>query len=125
MIDVTGKSGFTKSEFEIIKRLYIYEGRSYSQIAKILGKGSERSVRNLLYKAKLNRYSSIGTMVKPFKPGMKYGKITLVSKLAKAKKLRYHVVCDCGYEFDLDPFFLTLPDEHKSKIFQCSRCNED
>ena len=46
------KSGFTAVEVERIRQLYVDEGRSISQIAKILGKGSETSVRNALVKAK-------------------------------------------------------------------------
>ena len=44
------KSGFTANEFAQICKLYVNEGRSYSQIAKILGKGTETSVRNALVK---------------------------------------------------------------------------
>ena len=43
------KSGFTSAEIEEIKRLYLQEGRSILQIPKILGKGSENSVRNALH----------------------------------------------------------------------------
>ena len=35
------KSGFTALEVEQIRQLYVDEGHSISQIAKILGKGSE------------------------------------------------------------------------------------
>ena len=51
------KSGFTALEVERIRQLYVDEGRSISQIAKILGKGSETSVRNALVKAKIRRTS--------------------------------------------------------------------
>ena len=47
------KSGFTSAEIEEIKRLYLQEGRSILQIPKILGKGSENSVRNALHKARV------------------------------------------------------------------------
>ena len=47
------KSGFTNAEIEEIKRLYLQEGRSILQIPKILGKGSENSVRNALHKARV------------------------------------------------------------------------
>ena len=54
---MAGKSGFTQREFEEIKRLYVEEGRTFSQIAKVIGKGSENSVRNSLSKARVNRDS--------------------------------------------------------------------
>ena len=119
---VAGKSGFTQSEFEEIKRLYVEEGRTFSQIAKVIGKGSENSVRNSLSKARVNRASTGERKLERFKSGQKYGNITLLTRLVKSKKLRYHVVCDCGYEFDIDPYFLTLPDDHKNSISQCQRC---
>ena len=49
------KSGFTAAEVEQIRKLYVDEGRTHSQIAKILGKGSETSVRNALVKAKVRK----------------------------------------------------------------------
>ena len=119
---VAGKSGFTQSEFEEIKRLYLEEGRTFSQIAKVIGKGSENSVRNCLVKARVNRASLGERKLERFKSGQKYGRITLLTRLVKSKKLRYHVVCDCGYEFDIDPYFLTLPDDHKNSISQCQKC---
>ena len=119
---MAGKSGFSASEFEEIKRLYIDEGRSYAQISRILGKGSETSVRNALVKAKIRRPSSGGSSLETFKPGQSFGRVTLVKKLPKSKKLRYHVVCDCGYEFDVDPYLLTLAEGHKQRISGCSRC---
>jgi hypothetical protein len=119
---VAGKSGFTQSEFEEIKRLYVEEGRTFSQIAKVIGKGSENSVRNSLSKARVNRATTGERKLERFKSGQKYGNITLLTRLVKSKKLRYHVVCDCGYEFDIDPYFLTLPDDHKNSISQCQRC---
>ena len=119
---VAGKSGFTQSEFEEIKRLYVEEGRTFSQIAKVIGKGSENSVRNSLSKAHVNRASTGERKLERFKSGQKYGNITLLTRLVKSKKLRYHAVCDCGYEFDIDPYFLTLPDDHKNSISQCQRC---
>ena len=119
---VAGKSGFTQSEFEEIKRLYVEEGRTFSQIAKVIGKGSENSVRNCLAKARVNRASIGEKKLERFKPGQKYGKITLLTRLVKSKKLRYHVVCDSGYEFDVDPYFLTLPKDHKNNVSECPRC---
>ena len=119
---VAGKSGFTQSEFEEIKRLYVEEGRTFSQIAKVIGKGSENSVRNSLVKARVNRASIGERKLERFKSGQKYGKITLLTRLVKSKKLRYHVVCDCGYEFDVDPYFLTLPNDHKNNVSECPRC---
>ena len=121
---MTGKSGFTQREFEEIKRLYVEEGRTFSQIAKVIGKGSENSVRNSLSKARVNRDSLGDRKLERFKSGQKYGRITLLTRLVKSKKLRYHVACDCGYEFDIDPYFLTLPVGHKNSISQCSRCRE-
>ena len=119
---MAGKSGFTQREFEEIKRLYVEEGRTYSQIAKVIGKGSENSVKNSLVKARVNRTDSREKKLERFKPGQKYGHITLITRLSKSKKLRYHVACDCGYEFDIDPYFLTLPSEHKNSISKCQRC---
>ena len=49
------KSGFTAREMEEIKRLYLEEGRSHAQIAKIVGRGSENSVRHALVKARVSR----------------------------------------------------------------------
>ena len=121
---MAGKSGFTQREFEEIKRLYVEEGRTFSQIAKVIGKGSENSVRNSLSKARVNRDSLGDRKLERFKSGQKYGRITLLTRLVKSKKLRYHVACDCGYEFDIDPYFLTLPVGHKNSISQCSRCRE-
>ena len=121
---MAGKSGFTQREFEEIKRLYVEEGRTFSQIAKVIGKGSENSVRNSLLKARVNRASLGDKKLERFKPGQKHGRITLLTRLTKSKKLRYHVACDCGYEFDIDPYFLTLPDGHKNNISQCKRCRE-
>ena len=54
---MAGKSGFSKSEIETIKHLFLEEGRSVIQIAKILGKGSENSVRNALAKARVKQSS--------------------------------------------------------------------
>ncbi len=118
------KSGFTSAEIEEIKRLYLKEGRSILQIPKILGKGSENSVRNALHKAKVKNASEERTKLDRFKPEQTYGNITLIKKLAKSKKLRYHVRCSCGYEFDIDPFRLTLPENHKDRVAACQRCNE-
>lgn len=119
---MAGKSGFSASEFEEIKRLYLDEGRSYAQISRILGKGSETSVRNSLVKARIRRPSSGGHSLENFKPGQSFGRVTLVKRLVKSKKLRYHVVCDCGYEFDVDPYLLTLAEGHKQRVSGCSRC---
>ena len=121
---MAGKSGFTQREFEEIKRLYVEEGRTFSQIAKVIGKGSENSVRNSLSKARVNRDSLGDRKLERFKSGQKYGRITLLTRLVKSKKLRYHVACDCGYEFDIDQYFLTLPVGHKNSISQCSLCRE-
>lgn len=118
------KSGFTSAEIEEIKRLYLKEGRSILQIPKILGKGSENSVRNALHKAKVKNTSEERTKLDRFKPEQTYGNITLIKKLAKSKKLRYHVRCSCGYEFDIDPFRLTLPESHKDRVAACQRCNQ-
>ena len=63
-----------------------------------------------------------GKKLERFKPGQTYGKITLLKQLVKSKKLRYHVACDCGYEFDVDPYLLTLADGHKNKIGMCQQC---
>ena len=119
---MAGKSGFSASEFEEIKRLYLDEGRSYAQISRILGKGSETSVRNALVKARIRRPASGGHSLENFKPGQSFGRVTLVKRLVKSKKLRYHVVCDCGYEFDVDPYLLTLAEGHKQRVSGCSRC---
>ena len=116
------KSGFNGKELQVIKRLYLDEGRSYSQIARIIGKGSEPSVKNALIKAKINRGSEGAKPLKKFEPGQKYGQITLIKKLVKSKKLKYHAVCDCGYEFDVEPYLLTLSNDHKNKINACPRC---
>lgn len=116
------KSGFTPQEVEEIKRLYLDEGRSHSQIAKIVGRGSETSVRHALAKARVSRAGGEGQKLERFKPGQIYGKITLLKKLVKSKKLRYHVTCDCGYEFDVDPYLLTLADDHKNKVAMCQQC---
>lgn len=116
------KSGFTAREVEEIKRLYLEEGRSHAQIAKIVGRGSETSVRNALVKARVSRVGGEGKKLERFKPGQTFGKITLLKQLVKSKKLRYHVACDCGYEFDVDPYLLTLADGHKNKIAMCSQC---
>lgn len=118
---MAGKSGFTPGEFEEIKRLYL-EGRSFSQIAKVLGKGSEVSVRNALAKARVDRRTDGGKSLERFKPGQVFGQVTLIKRLTKAKKLRYHVACACGYEFDVDPYLLTLADGHKDQVSACSRC---
>ena len=116
------KSGFTALEVEQIRQLYVNEGRSISQIAKILGKGSETSVRNALVKAKIRRSSQEGHKLESFRAGQIFGNVTLIKRLEKSKKLRYHVECSCGYEFDVDPYLLTLPDGHKNKVSSCSRC---
>ena len=118
------KSGFTSAEIEEIKRLYLKEGRSILQIPKILGKGSENSIRNALHKAKVKNASEERTKLDRFKPEQTYGNITLIKKLTKSKKLRYHVRCSCGYEFDIDPFRLTLPENHKDRVASCQRCNQ-
>ena len=116
------KSGFTTIEFDQIRKLFVEEGRSYSQIAKIIGKGSETSVRNALVKAKIHRNRNESSKLKLFKPGQNFGEITLIKRLDKSKKLKYHVSCSCGYEFDVDPYLLTLADGHKNKVSSCLRC---
>jgi len=90
------KSGFTALEVEQIRQLYVDEGRSISQIAKILGKGSETSVRNALVKAKIRRSSQEGNKLESFRAGQIFGNVTLIKRLEKSKKLRYHVACSCG-----------------------------
>ena len=116
------KSGFNQDEIAEIRRLFMDEGRSPIQIAKILGKGSENSVRNALAKAKIKQSTQTKKNLDRFKPGQQYGKITLIKRLVKSKKLKYHVACACGYEFDIDPYLLTLSDQHKDKVSECSRC---
>ena len=116
------KSGFSAIEFDQIRKLFVEEGRSYSQIAKIIGKGSETSVRNALVKAKIHRNGHESSKLKLFKPGQNFGEITLIKRLDKSKKLKYHVSCSCGYEFDVDPYLLTLADGHKNKVSSCLRC---
>ena len=85
---MAGKSGFSKSEIETIKHLFLEEGRSVIQIAKILGKGSENSVRNALAKARVKQSSQERKSLDRFKPGQKYGSITLSKRLQKSKKLK-------------------------------------
>jgi len=116
------KSGFTPSEIEEIKRLYLDEGRSITQIPKIIGKGSENSVRNALKKGSHNKPEGGRKKLERFQPGQTFGKITLIKQLKKSKKLKYHVACECGYEFDIDPYLLSLPDDHKDKVYQCQQC---
>ena len=116
------KSGFTENEFAHICKLYVNEGRSYSQIAKILGKGTETSVRNALVKAKIRRGTEESGKLELFRPGQTFGKVTLIKQLNKSKKLKYHVSCSCGYEFDVDPYLLTLANDHKNKVSCCQRC---
>ena len=116
------KSGFTPSELDEIKRLYIDEGRSVTQIPRILGKGSESSVRNALKKVAKQNSTQERKKLERFQAGQVFGKITLIKQLKKSKKLKYHVACDCGYEFDVDPYLLSLPDDHKDKIAQCPQC---
>ena len=116
------KSGFTENEFAQICKLYVNEGRSYSQIAKILGKGTETSVRNALVKAKIRRGTEESGKLELFRPGQTFGKVTLIKQLNKSKKLKYHVSCSCGYEFDVDPYLLTLANGHKNKLSCCQRC---
>ena len=116
------KSFFTENEFAQIYKLYVNEGRSYSQIAKILGKGTETSVRNALVKAKIRRGTEESGKLELFRPGQTFGKVTLIKQLNKSKKLKYHVSCSCGYEFDVDPYLLTLANGHKNKVSCCQRC---
>ena len=116
------KSGFNANELAQISKLYVNEGRSYSQIAKILGKGTETSVRNALVKAKIRRGTEDSGKLELFRPGQTFGKVTLIKQLNKSKKLKYHVSCSCGYEFDVDPYLLTLANGHKNKVSCCQRC---
>ena len=116
------KSGFTPNEVEEIKRLYFAEGRSITQIPKILGKGSENSVRNALKKGSATKSDGDRKKLERFQPGQTFGEVTLIKQLKKSKKLKYHVACSCGYEFDVDPYLLSLPDDHKDKISQCQQC---
>ncbi|MEC8688714.1 MAG: hypothetical protein VXX57_04430 [Cyanobacteriota bacterium] len=116
------KSGFSAGEVNEIKRLYLEEGRSVAQIAKILGKGSETSVQNALKKARISQSSDQRKKLERFSAGQTFGRITLLKQLKKSKKLRYHVACECGYEFDVDPYLLTLADNHKDSISECQRC---
>ena len=118
------KSGFTSAEIEEIKRLYLQEGRSILQIPKIIGKGSENSVRNALKKVSANKAEGGRKKLERFQPGQVFGSITLIKQLKKSKKLKYHVACSCGYEFDVDPFRLTLPEHHKDRIAACQRCSK-
>ena len=118
------KSGFTSAEIEEIKRLYLQEGRSILQIPKILGKGSENSVRNALHKARVKHAPEERTKLERFKPDQVFGNVTLLKRLKKAKKLKFHARCSCGYEFDVDPFRLTLPEHHKDRIAACQRCSK-
>ena len=118
------KSGFTPDEAEEIKRLYVNEGRSCIQIAKILGRGSEQSVRNVLAKARIKRSKAEEGSLERFHPGQRFGDITLIKRLVKSKKLKFHVSCSCGFEFDVDPYFLTLADGHKNKVTRCPRCEQ-
>lgn len=116
------KSGFTPNEVEEIKRLYFAEGRSITQIPKILGKGSENSVRNALKKGSSIKPEGGRKKLERFQPGQVFGKITLIKQLKKSKKLKYHVACNCGYEFDVDPYLLSLPTDHKDNISCCQQC---
>ena len=69
------KSGFTSAEIEEIKRLYLQEGRSILQIPKILGKGSENSVRNALHKARGKHAPEERTKLERFKPDQVFGNV--------------------------------------------------
>jgi hypothetical protein len=59
------KSGCTSAEIEEIKRLYLQERRSSLQIPKIIGKGSENSVRNALHKARVKNKPEERTTLEP------------------------------------------------------------
>ena len=117
------KSGFTSAEIEEIKRLYLQEGRSILQIPKILGKGSENSVRNALHKARVKHAPEERTKLERFKPDQVLA-TSPFKATQKAKKLKFHARCSCGYEFDVDPFRLTLPEHHKDRIAACQRCSK-
>ena len=79
------KSGFTSAEIEEIKRLYLQEGRSILQIPKILGKGSENSVRNALHKARVKHAPEERTKLERFKPDQVFGNITIKGKSEPVK----------------------------------------
>ena len=78
------KSGFTTAEVEQIRKLYVDEGRTHSQIAKILGKGSETSVRNALVKAKVRKGGEERTKLESFRPGQIFVH-PLIKRLQKSK----------------------------------------
>ena len=80
------------------------------------------SVRNALVKAKIRRGTEESGKLELFRPGQTFGEITLIKQLIKSKKLKYHVSCSCGYEFDIDPYLLTLANDHKDKVSCCVRC---
>jgi len=79
-------------------------------------------VRNALVKAKIRRGTEESGKLELFRPGQTFGKVTLIKQLNKSKKLKYHVSCSCGYEFDVDPYLLTLANGHKNKVSCCQRC---
>ena len=89
------KSGFSAGEVNEIKRLYLEEGRSVAQIAKILGKGSETSVQNALKKARISQSSDQRKKLERFSAGQTFGRITLLKQLKKSKKQN---VCREGKE---------------------------
>ena len=110
------KSGFKGTEVLEIKGLHLEEGRSYAQIARIIGRGSETSVKNALTKAKVNRSAECRKSIEKFKPGQKFGQITLIKKLVKSKQHKHHVACNCGYEFDVELYLLTLSNDRKNRV---------
>ena len=120
---MAGKSGFSASEFEEIKRLYLSMKVALTHRSlESLGKGVRRLCVMLWSKPGSGGLLPVVTPSENFKPGQSFGRVTLVKRLVKSKKLRYHVVCDCGYEFDVDPYLLTLAEGHKQRVSGCSRC---
>ena len=87
------------SEIEEIKRLYLQEGRSILQIPKILGKGSETQCTA---QGEGQHGSEERTSLSDSNGDL--WKCHIVETTQKAKKLKFHARCSCGYEFDVDPF---------------------
>ena len=75
------------------------------------------------HKARVKHAPEERTKLERFKPDQVFGNVTLLKRLKKAKKLKFHARCSCGYEFDVDPFRLTLPEHHKDRIAACQRCS--
>jgi hypothetical protein len=117
------KPAFGEAEVSELKRLYLQEGKSCREIAKILQKGSGSSVRLALLKAGVDLQEGGARSIEKFNPGDKYAKITLLKKIQSAKQVRFLAICDCGFEFELDPYRLTFSDENPDKVTQCVNCN--